>query len=72
MAQETCSEAGDFGAVRAVLAYLGKRLLQMFPVLLIVTGFVFAMLWMMPGDPARAFVGPGEVLDEQQLEVIRK
>jgi peptide/nickel transport system permease protein len=55
-----------------VLAYLGKRLLQMFPVLLIVTGFVFAMLWMMPGDPARAFVGPGEVLDEQQLAVIRQ
>lgn len=55
-----------------MLAYLGKRLLQMFPVLLIVTGFVFAMLWMMPGDPSRAFVGPGEVFDEQQLAVIRQ
>lgn len=55
-----------------MLTYLVRRLLQMIPVLLIITGFVFAMLWMMPGDPARAFVGPGEVLDEEQLAVIRK
>lgn len=55
-----------------MLAYLGRRLLHMVPVLLIVTGCVFAMLWMIPGDPARAFVGQGEVLDEEQLAVIRK
>ena len=55
-----------------MLKYLIRRALQMLPVLLIVTGLVFAMLWMFPGDPARAFVGPGESLDEQQLQVIRK
>lgn len=38
---------------------------------MIVTGFVFAMLWMIPGDPARAFVGAGEVLDEEQPALIR-
>ena len=55
-----------------MLKYLIRRALQMIPVLLIVTGLVFAMLWTFPGDPARAFVGPGESLDEQQLQVIRK
>ncbi|TYL70913.1 hypothetical protein FXB38_40895 [Bradyrhizobium cytisi] len=38
----------------------------------IVTGLIFGMLWTVPGDPARAFVGVGEVLDRQQLDVIRK
>ena len=42
------------------------------PVLLIVTALVFAMVWAFPGDPARAFAGSGEVLDEQQLALIRK
>jgi peptide/nickel transport system permease protein len=55
-----------------MLKYLCRRALQMLPVLLFVTGIVFAMLWTFPGDPARAFVGPGESLDEQQLQVIRK
>lgn len=55
-----------------MIRYLIRRVLQMVPVLFIVTGLVFGMLWMFPGDPARAFVGPGESLDEQQLEVIRK
>lgn len=52
--------------------YLVRRLLQMGPVLLIVTALVFAMVWAFPGDPARAFAGSGEVLDEQQLALIRK
>ncbi len=55
-----------------MVKYLARRALQMIPVLFIVTGLVFAMLWTFPGDPARAFVGPGESLDAQQLEVIRK
>jgi peptide/nickel transport system permease protein len=55
-----------------MLKYLVRRSSQMLPVLLIVTGLVFGLLWMFPGDPARAFVGPGESLDAQQLEAIRK
>jgi peptide/nickel transport system permease protein len=55
-----------------MFGFLVRRLAQMVPVLFIVTGLVFGMLWMIPGDPARAFVGPGEVLDEQQLAAIRK
>lgn len=44
----------------------------MVPVLVFVTGMIYALVWAIPGDPARAFVGPGEVLDDQQLEIIRK
>jgi peptide/nickel transport system permease protein len=55
-----------------MLKFLARRALQMLPVLFFVTGIVFAMLWTFPGDPARAFVGPGESLDEQQLAAIRK
>src|SRR5262245_14484599 len=55
-----------------MFAYLVRRILQMVPVMFIVTAMIFAMLWAIPGDPARAFVGPGEVLDEQQLALIRQ
>jgi peptide/nickel transport system permease protein len=55
-----------------MFAFVVRRLLQTIPVLFIVTGLIFGMLWTIPGDPARAFVGAGEVLDEQQLDVIRK
>ncbi|MYE83267.1 MAG: ABC transporter permease [Gammaproteobacteria bacterium] len=52
--------------------YLLRRLLQMVPVLLIVTFLVHGLMHAIPGDPARALVGPGESLDEEQLELIRK
>lgn len=55
-----------------MFSYILRRLLQTVPVLLFVTAFVFAMVWAFPGDPARAFAGQGQVLDEQQLEQIRK
>ena len=52
--------------------YFLKRLLQMIPVMLIVTFLVYALMLAIPGDPARALIGPGESLDEEQLEYIRK
>lgn len=52
--------------------YIVRRLLQIVPVLLIITLMIFSLMWAIPGDPARALVGPGEQLDAQQLEVIRK
>jgi peptide/nickel transport system permease protein len=55
-----------------MFAFIVRRLLQMIPVLFFVTALIYGMLWTIPGDPARAFVGAGEVLDEQQLDVIRK
>ena len=53
-------------------SYLARRLLQAVPVLLLVTFLVFALMLAIPGDPARAFIGPGEALDEEQLQLIRE
>jgi peptide/nickel transport system permease protein len=52
--------------------YVARRLLQMVPVLLMVTMMVYSLMLAIPGDPARALVGPGESLDEEQLALIRK
>ncbi|HSI01967.1 MAG TPA: ABC transporter permease [Reyranella sp.] len=52
--------------------YVLRRFLQIVPVLLIVTFLVFALMWAIPGDPVRAFIGPGEALDARQLEVLRR
>ena len=52
--------------------YILRRLLQLVPTILLITFMVFALLHAMPGDPARALVGPGEALDEAQLASIRR
>ena len=52
--------------------YIARRLLQMLPVLALITFMVYALMLAIPGDPARALIGPGESLDEEQLELIRK
>jgi peptide/nickel transport system permease protein len=49
-----------------------RRLAQAVPVAFLVTALVFSTLWLVPGDPVHAFVPPGEVLDEQQLDLLRK
>jgi peptide/nickel transport system permease protein len=53
-------------------AYLVKRLLQMVPVLLVLTFLVFSLLLLIPGDPVRAIVGSSEALDAEQMEIMRK
>lgn len=40
-----------------MLAYLGRRLLQLVPTLLLISLFVFIMLRLMPGDPAQVLAG---------------
>lgn len=55
-----------------MVQFLIRRLAQMLPILVLVTMMVFSLMWLMPGDPARAFVPPGEALDAEQLEIIRK
>ncbi len=52
--------------------YIVRRLLQALPVLLLITLLVYALMLAIPGDPARALVGAGEALDEEQLELIRQ
>ncbi|MEE2777433.1 MAG: ABC transporter permease [Acidobacteriota bacterium] len=51
--------------------FIGKRALHMLPVMLLITFLVYGMMLAIPGDPARALVGPGEALDEEQLALIR-
>ena len=52
--------------------YLIRRILQMIPVLGLITFMVYALMLAIPGDPALALVGPGESLDAEQLEAVRK
>lgn len=52
--------------------YILRRLLQLIPAVLLITMMVFALMQAIPGDPARALVGPGESLDEAQLAAVRK
>ena len=52
--------------------YIVRRLLQIVPVLLLITFMAYSLILAIPGDPARALIGPGESLDEEQLELIRK
>ncbi|MBI4308468.1 MAG: ABC transporter permease [Chloroflexi bacterium] len=52
--------------------YIFIRLLQMIPVLLIVTFGVFAMLLLQPGDPAVALMGGGEGISRELIEQYRK
>ncbi len=52
--------------------YLIRRILQMIPVLGLITFMVYALMLAIPGDPALALVGPGESLDAEQLAAVRK
>ncbi len=52
--------------------YVLRRLLQALPVLLIATFLVFALMLAIPGDPVRALIGPGEALDEEQIQILRE
>ena len=52
-------------------AYIVKRLLQMIPVVILVTMMVYSLILLMPGDPITAMIGRGEVLDEEQIEILR-
>lgn len=52
--------------------YIVRRILQIIPVLLLITLLVFALIWAIPGDPVRTMIAPGETLDAEQIEAIRK
>ena len=52
-------------------SYIGRRTLYMLPVLLLITFMVYGLMLAIPGDPARALIGAGEALDEEQLAIIR-
>ncbi|WP_059102992.1 ABC transporter permease subunit [Shouchella shacheensis] len=47
-----------------MLAFLGKRILETIPILLIVSVLVFFFTHLIPGDPARLVAGPDASLEE--------
>ncbi len=53
-------------------AYIGRRILQMIPVLLLVSFITFALVFVLPGDPARAILGDQAVRDQQRYEQARQ
>jgi peptide/nickel transport system permease protein len=53
-----------------MLAFLGKRLLQLIPTLFFVSVLIFGLQQLLPGDPALAMAG--EERDPQVLEQIRR
>lgn len=55
-----------------MLSYILKRLLNLIPVLLIITIILFAMLEIMPGDPVNAYLGLGSNATVEQQNQIRE
>jgi peptide/nickel transport system permease protein len=51
-------------------AYIARRLFSMIPVILVITLIVFALVQLIPGDPAITYLG-GEQLDPSRLEAVR-
>ena len=53
-------------------AYIIRRLLQMIPVLILVSMVSFALIFVLPGDPARALLGEANARDEIRYQQARK
>ena len=52
--------------------YVARRLLQMVPVLLLVTFGVYSLLLLLPGDPVLAMLSESEQLDQRLVEQYRR
>ncbi len=55
-----------------MLKFLGKRLLNLIPVMLIITIILFILLQLMPGDPVSAYLGQGSKTTPEQQQMIRE
>lgn len=56
-----------------MLKYILKRLIQMIPVVLIISVLIFGMLKMMPGDPVKTYLGSSrKITPEMQERVVEK
>lgn len=54
-----------------MLKYIGKRLLNLIPVVFIMSVVIFGVVKCMPGDPVNAYLGVGTRVTEEQKEAIR-
>jgi len=55
-----------------VTQYIAQRLLQMIPVLLLVSIISFALLFLLPGDPARLILGDQQAGNVEAYETVRR
>ena len=55
-----------------MLKYFCKRILNLIPVILIITIILFGLLQLMPGDPVNAYLGQGSKTTPEQQQQIRK
>ena len=55
-----------------MLAYTVRRLLNLIPILLLLTAFVFFIFRFLPGGPIEMMVPPDEVLDEEVRLILEK
>jgi peptide/nickel transport system permease protein len=55
-----------------MLKFLGKRLLNLIPVMIIITIVLFALLQLMPGDAVNAYLGQGSKTTPEQQQQIRE
>ncbi len=53
-----------------MLKYIGKRLLQMIPILLVVAILIFVLMYFVPGDPVQ--IALGDHATEAQIEAVRE
>ena len=55
-----------------MLKYTIRRLLNLIPVLFILTAFIFFVFRFLPGGPIEMMVPPDEVLDEEVRQALEK
>ncbi|MEG0308679.1 MAG: ABC transporter permease [Clostridium sp.] len=55
-----------------MLKYFFKRLLNLIPVMIIITVILFVLLRLMPGDPVNAYLGQGSKTTPEQQQQIRE
>ena len=53
-----------------MLRYIGRRLLEMIPILLVVAGLIFLMMEFVPGDPVKIILG--DTATPAQIEEVRE
>jgi len=52
--------------------YIGQRLLQLIPVILLVSFVSFGIIFILPGDPALVILGDQALIDKQMYEATRR
>jgi peptide/nickel transport system permease protein len=52
--------------------YIGQRFLHMIPVLLLITVVSFALIFVLPGDPALLLLGDQAMIDQKMYDSIRR